>query len=853
MNDLKLFLIFFLSLVFLLEAEPVTAQKSWFADGYHGGIHGHYPMWQARFMVEKLKEHPDWKINLEIEPETWDSVSVKDPENFKAFQEYFETEGRFGRIEFVNPAWAQPFSYNISGESIIRQFSYGIAKTKKYFPKATFLTYSAEEPCFTSSLPQILKGFGFKYAVLRNPNTCWGGYTSGFGKDLVNWIGPDGTSMPAVPRYACEELSDESTWQTASWTNSIEFIETCFDNGIKYPVGMTFQDAGWDGGPWGNEYQPTEYTTWTDYIRMVKDKVEADDWNFSQEDVKPGLVWGAQVLQKIAQEVRLNENRLIMAEKMAAYDYLLNGKTWPAEDFAEAWRTLMLAQHHDCWIVPYNGDPGDTWADKVNRWTNASLEISNEKIDQVFDSWQSGNSKIIRVFNTLGENRTGFAAVTLPQNLNHKVWGVYNKKGQRVPAQLSTQNNGEVVLYFEATVPGMGYSSFQLKEARTQVLNESFSKLPDGKIRIETGFYIAILDPVKGGTITSLVDKRSDYRELVEDEKSLNNLRGYFFHDEQFQQGSDLQAKVNVVEDGELFIKVKVENEIAGNEYKQVIFFAKNSPRIDFELFIDWNGQPGIGEFDNSKNYNARDRRKAFYNDGYKLHLQFPFKNLGGKLFKNAPFDVCESRLDNTLYSSWDSIKHNVILNWVDVANADNDYGVALFTDHTTSYLQTEELSLGLTVQYVGKALWGRDYRIHGPTHIRYALLPHSGNWEQASVESASLAWNEPLTGRFVSHDAGPGQWSLLELNDDKLQISSLAMDGKDLIIRIYNSSSEINHKIQWNCKTERMALVDLNGDEISSVKTEKKRDGRLLTNLQIPQFGFRTIKLSNIQINKQN
>lgn len=94
----------------------IIGQQAYFADGYHGGIYGHYPLWQTGFMIEKLAEYPEWKINLEIEPETWDTVSVKDPENFSVFQEYYETQGRFGRIEFVNPMWAQPYCYTISGE-----------------------------------------------------------------------------------------------------------------------------------------------------------------------------------------------------------------------------------------------------------------------------------------------------------------------------------------------------------------------------------------------------------------------------------------------------------------------------------------------------------------------------------------------------------------------------------------------------------------------------------------------------------------------------------------------------------------------------------------------------------------
>lgn len=834
----------------LVAVQGLQAQTAWFADGYHGGIYGHYPIWQAKFMVDKLHENPGWKINLELEPETWDSVKINDYENYRLFHEYYESTGRFGRIEFVNPAYAQPYCYNISGESIIRQFSYGMAKTKEHFPHATFLTYSVEEPCFTSSLPQILKSFGFKYAVMRNPNTCWGGYTSAFGKDLVNWIGPDGTSIPAVPRYACEKLSTESTWQTDSWTNSNAFIAACFADGIKYPVGMTFQDAGWDGGPWNNEYKPTLYTTWTDYMELIKDKVEPIDWKFTQEDVKPGLVWGAQVLQKLAQEIRISENRLIMAEKMASLDFLMTGEGWPSSDFAEGWRTLMLAQHHDCWIVPYNGRPGATWADNVTRWTNASNQIADQKINRMFKLDESAGVKYIQVFNTLGSTRTDQVAIPLHEKIVLSDLNLYDSKGKIVPSQLSVNANGEKLLCFNATIPGMGYSTFELKNDRKQHTAASTSELSNGNLKIETNYYSAIIDPRKGGTITSLIDKKNKNRQLVEEGQGLNDLSGYFYNEGRFNQGSDHPAKVTIVENGNLFTQVKVENQIDGNPYVQLITFAQHSPRIDFELSIDWKEQPGIGAYDQSHNYKAEERKKAFYNDHYKLHLQFPLKNMGEKIFKNAPFDVCESQLQNTLYSSWDSIKHNVILNWVDVENASKDYGVALFTDHTTSYLHTEKLPLGLTVQYTGKALWGRNYQIDGPTHIKYALLPHSGNWEQAQVEAASNAWNEPLIGRFTNAIKGENRWSLLEVADKNLQVSSVTMDGEDLLIRFYNTSSENKmQEVNWNCNAEKMEQIDLYGRVISPVNIQKRKNGQIQTKLSLPQYGFQTLKLTKVKL----
>ena len=62
----------------------VAASEVYFVDGYHGGIYGHYPVkWKTRFIVDQLQRNPDWKIGLEIEPETWDTVQVRTPEAYR--------------------------------------------------------------------------------------------------------------------------------------------------------------------------------------------------------------------------------------------------------------------------------------------------------------------------------------------------------------------------------------------------------------------------------------------------------------------------------------------------------------------------------------------------------------------------------------------------------------------------------------------------------------------------------------------------------------------------------------------------------------------------------------------------
>jgi alpha-mannosidase len=111
--------------------------------------------------------------------------------------------------------------------------------------------------------------------------------------------------------------------------------------------------------------------------------------------------------------------------------------------------------------------------------------------------------------------------------------------------------------------------------------------------------------------------------------------------------------------------------------------------------------------------------------------------------------------LENTFFTRWDSIKNNVILNWVDVTDKAGQYGMAIFTDHTTSYAHGKDFPLGLDIQYSGMGLWNRDHTINGPTTINYALVPHAGKWDKAGIQAESANWNEPLMAAVSNEHPG--------------------------------------------------------------------------------------------------
>ncbi|MCK7555964.1 hypothetical protein MKQ70_13410 [Chitinophaga sedimenti] len=98
-----------LAVILILPVRASFAQQHYFVDGYHGGIYGHYPAGYTQFIVDQLQRHPAWKIGLEIEPETWDTVRLREPAAYETFKRLFADQSASGRIEYVNPAYGQAY------------------------------------------------------------------------------------------------------------------------------------------------------------------------------------------------------------------------------------------------------------------------------------------------------------------------------------------------------------------------------------------------------------------------------------------------------------------------------------------------------------------------------------------------------------------------------------------------------------------------------------------------------------------------------------------------------------------------------------------------------------------------
>jgi len=97
--------------------------------------------------------------------------------------------------------------------------------------------------------------------------------------------------------------------------------------------------------------------------------------------------------------------------------------------------------------------------------------------------------------------------------------------------------------------------------------------------------------------------------------------------------------------------------------------------------------------------------------------------------------------------------------------------------------------------------------------------------------------------------DSGNSDFSLLSLQDERWQVPALLMDGKDLLVRIYNAAGDSReHELYFSGTAEQAILEQLNGKAVQ-ILSLRQTAGKTVIRLAMPRFGIRTIRLKNVNV----
>jgi len=854
------------------EEKPAAADgagtRFCYVDGYHGGVDGHMPPGSLRDVMDGLDKFPNWKVSFEIEPYSWAVFAKSDPESLERLRRFLADGTPKARVELVSGAYGQPYTWNISGESIIRHLVYGRQEIRAVFPDVNVDTYAVQEPCWTSCLPQVLKSLGYRRAVLKN-STCWGGYhTATVDADMVRWVGPDGSEIPAVPRYASEALVAPATEEGAQPPGG--FVERCTTAGIEHPAGTILQDMGWPGRPWRlgmNEqiFRTMRHITWREYTEAIA-AAPTKSWKASQEDLRVSLAWGAPILQRMSQIVRASESQIVQAEKLASMATVRLGAAYPAEALKAAWVNLLLSQHHDAWIVPSNHHHrGGTWASDADA-RHAVSDQSCRTIIRESATAMAGAAKadpgasFVRVFNTTGSRRQDIAHFEVAAD-RHDL-AVTDAEGKPVPSQTVPAADGAVLL-FRADVPAMGYATYHIGPADPAATSKPHAPVVaefgnNGTAKLESDEYKLTIDPSRGGVVSSLFCQATN-REFVDSTgpRGFGEFRGFFGQERDWLSSAQTPARITVTESGSLRATLRIEGHIGPYPFTTLLSLVAGQRRIDFQTSFDLpvadrdhrDRKVLIGQPWEKGRDTTRSNQRPIYDSSYKLQVLFPAAIKHPTLFKNAPFDVCRSTIDDTTFSGWDSIKHNVIVNWVDLAESDGSAGLAVMTDHTTAYSLTKDEPLGIVMCYAGPGVWW-DYSIERKPTVRYALVPHAGDWMAAQLPYELDWWSEPLVVAPTGDPAGNEHvWSLLDASDGSIHVVTVFEQDGAAHIRLFNAADHtVEQEIAVAPKFAKIDQIELDGRHISDVPILRQSPARPTIKLKFAPFGVRTLRATPLR-----
>lgn len=510
---------------------------------------------------------------------------------------------------------------------------------------------------------------------------------------------------------------------------------------------------------------------------------------------------------------RNTADRLVQAEALFA---LGGGESYPAAEFSDAWRNVLLYSEHTwgAWNSVSDSENKfvkDQWEIKrsfAEEGAKQSRELLKHSVRQAAGRAASANAAAVNVYNTTSWVRSEL--VVLPKELSGAGDRVTDKSGRPVFSQrLST---GELAIWAH------GVAAFS---AVQYTVSEGESRRPERPVKIE----VATVD---NGVIRARVDAKTGgiqelyYREVdanLADTSSGEQINQYLF-----LPGSDLAdlqsngpVKITVEEKGPLAATLRIESNAPGcNKLTRKIRLVAGADYLEIINTVDkkraaMNPNPSKGG--PGGDWAQRGGKES-------VQFAFPFNVKQGQIRMDVPLTVMQPETDQLAGAckNWMPVGR-----WIDVAN--EDHGVTWAT-LDAPLVEIGEISARLLgsqrnpeawrkhieptqkfYSWVMNNHWGTNYRAYqeGVVAFRFAIRPHQG-YDVAAAARFATGLSQPLLAVAAG---GPRVASppLLRVEPEEVLVTALkpSDDGKAWIVRLFGASGKDREaKLSWSTPRPR-------------------------------------------------
>lgn len=738
--------------------------------------HGGLVLWGRDHFQQHLQEaiawldrYPGFKIGLDNEAYTYDVLAQQSPELIEEIRKYLRKyRGRFG---IGTCTYGQPLSVFVNDESNIRQIEYALQADRRHLGCAPNV-YLMSEHAMHSQLPQILAGFGFEGAIMRTHYMMYG-YNPTFDVPTGWWVGVDGSRIPTIPTYVGQGAefgrTTKDNWILTRYPSdqcreSLEDFRNQFAK-ISPLLATRADDAGLRREELVRQYDGVPGYRWLLLEEIFPTfPAPTEQLETAPNDFRVRMPWGY-CGNEIWDQCRRAEVTVLTAERLAALQYLLGGDSHQRQ-LTQAWKDLLIAQHHDIQICGL--------LEEARRFLPRSIEAADEVRDHalrfVAARMRGGKDAQITVFNPQSWARDEWVEVPVSLARGAAMAITVRQGTQTVPSALLSADRHsdgsirEARLAILAGPPPLGFASYSLEaaaETKEQVPGQLI--VDRANLRIRTPFVDVTFDP--GGGIRSMKDSDSGALLLKSGVRSGSFAARV--------DGADCQSKgtwsLELARGGAPWAHARETGFVGGIPYRLEMVLRADTPRIDCRAKFLFDGQR-IGRLSENK----RDSSSGFAHE-HKLRFKlFPAVDRRVTAVRDQPFAIAETD-DNYVNGNY----------WT--ALTDGRTGMAFLNRGAMGSVREPDGGFSLPLAFAMYYIWGTRM-LNGEFSYDFAVYPFVNDWPEADLHRRALEYNYPLAGVCTAPgDAEFGSTlQLLEASSPNVLVSALLNKNGQTYLRMF-------------------------------------------------------------------